>query len=54
MPQHNSSSFTPYGFRIKAFNDYSRRLLVSYHGVGNARATCRCVGGRMTRREPAG
>jgi CubicO group peptidase (beta-lactamase class C family) len=46
--------FAPAGMPIQAFNGYTRQLLVSYHGVSNGRATYRCAGGRMTRREHAG
>jgi hypothetical protein len=38
---------------LKAFNGYSRQLLVLYHGVSNGRANYRCAGGRMTRRDHA-
>ncbi|HMA38381.1 MAG TPA: serine hydrolase domain-containing protein [Chloroflexia bacterium] len=43
--------FAPAGMPLQAFSGYSRQLLVSYHGVRNARAIYRCAGGRMTRRE---
>jgi hypothetical protein len=43
--------FAPAGMPLQAFNGYSRVLLVSYHGKSSGRATYRCVGGRMTRRE---
>jgi hypothetical protein len=46
--------FAPAGMPLQAFNGYSRQLLVSYHGVSNGRASYRCAGGRMTRREQAG
>jgi hypothetical protein len=46
--------FAPAGMPLQAFNGYVRQLLVSYHGVRNGRATYRCAGGRMTRREDAG
>jgi hypothetical protein len=46
--------FAPAGMPLQAFNGYSRNLLVSYHGVSKGRATYRCAGGRMTRREDAG
>jgi CubicO group peptidase (beta-lactamase class C family) len=46
--------FAPAGMPLPAFNGYLRQLLVSYHGVSGGRATCRCAGGRMTRREQAG
>jgi hypothetical protein len=45
--------FAPAGMSVQAFNGYVRQLLVSYHGVSNGRATYRCAGGRMTRREHA-
>ncbi|MGH2461296.1 MAG: serine hydrolase domain-containing protein [Chloroflexota bacterium] len=45
--------FAPAGMPLKAFNGYSRMLLVSYHGVSGGRASYRCAGGRMARREPA-
>ncbi|HUY99415.1 MAG TPA: serine hydrolase domain-containing protein [Thermomicrobiaceae bacterium] len=46
--------FAPAGMPHQAFNGYMRQLLVSYHGVSDGRATYRCAGGRMTRRERAG
>jgi CubicO group peptidase (beta-lactamase class C family) len=46
--------FAAVGMPLEAFNGYSRMLLVSYHGVSGGRATYRCAGGRMTRREDAG
>jgi CubicO group peptidase (beta-lactamase class C family) len=46
--------FAPVGMPLRAFNGYSRQLLVSYHGIGEGRANYRCAGGRMTRREHAG
>ena len=46
--------FAPAGMPLRAFNGYSRQLLVSYHGIADGRATYRCAGGRMTRREHAG
>lgn len=46
--------FAPAGMPLQALDGYSRMLLVSYHGVGNGRATYRCAGGRMTRRVDAG
>lgn len=46
--------FAPAGMPREAFNGYSRVLLVSYHGKSSGRATYRCAGGRMTRREQAG
>jgi CubicO group peptidase (beta-lactamase class C family) len=46
--------FAPAGMPLTAFTGYSRMLLVSYHGVSGGRATYRCAGGRMTRREDAG
>jgi CubicO group peptidase (beta-lactamase class C family) len=45
--------FAPAGMPPKAFNGYSRALLVSYHGVSNGLSNYRCAGGRMTRRERA-
>ncbi len=45
--------FAPAGMPIQAFDGYSRIMLVSYHGVGDGRATYRSAGGRMTRREDA-
>jgi hypothetical protein len=46
--------FAPAGMPLQAFSGYMRLLLVSYHGVKDGRATYRCAGGRMTRREQAG
>jgi hypothetical protein len=46
--------FAPAGMPLQAFTGYARQLLVSYHGVSTGRATYRCAGGRMTRREQAG
>jgi CubicO group peptidase (beta-lactamase class C family) len=46
--------FAPVGLPLSSFSGYSRLLLVSYHGVRNGRASYRCAGGRMTRREPVG
>jgi len=46
--------FAPAGMPLPTFNGYSRLLLVSYHGVSNGRASHRCAGGRMTRREQVG
>ena len=46
--------FAPAGMPLEAFNGYSRQLLVSYHGESSGRASYRCAGGRMTRREHAG
>jgi hypothetical protein len=46
--------FAPAGMPLQAFNGYVRQLLVSYHGVSNGRATYRCAGGRIMRREDAG
>ena len=46
--------FAPAGMPLQAFTGYSSLFLVSYHGVSQGRATLRCAGGRMTRREPAG
>lgn len=43
--------FAPAGMPLEAFSGYSRMLLVSYHGVSEGRASYRCAGGRMTRRE---
>jgi CubicO group peptidase (beta-lactamase class C family) len=46
--------FAPAGMPLQAFSGYSRQMLVSYHGISDGRATYRCSGGRMTRREHAG
>jgi CubicO group peptidase (beta-lactamase class C family) len=46
--------FAPAGMPVAAFTGYARQLLVSYHGVRNGRASHRCAGGRMTRRDVAG
>ena len=46
--------FAPAGMPLEAFNGYSRVLLVSYHGISQGRASYRCAGGRVTRREHAG
>lgn len=46
--------FAPAGMPLRAFNGYSRVMLVSYHGVSNGHANYRTAGGRMTRREQAG
>jgi hypothetical protein len=46
--------FAPAGMPLPAFSGYSRQLLVSYHGINEGRASYRCGGGRMTRREQAG
>ena len=46
--------FAPAGMPLQTFNGYSRVLLVSYHGISEGRASYRCAGGRMTRRELAG
>jgi CubicO group peptidase (beta-lactamase class C family) len=46
--------FAPVGMPLQAFTGYARQLLVSYHGVSGGRATYRCAGGRITRREQAG
>jgi hypothetical protein len=46
--------FAPAGMPLQAFNGYGRNLLVSYHGLIDSRATYRCAGGRMTRREHVG
>src|SRR5262245_3147606 len=43
--------FAPAGMPLQAFTGYARQLLVSYHGVSHGRASHRCAGGRMTRRE---
>jgi len=43
--------FAPVGMPLRAFNGYSRILLVSYHGAAGGRWHYRCAGGRMTRRK---
>jgi CubicO group peptidase (beta-lactamase class C family) len=45
--------FAPAGIPPKAFNGYSRLLLVSYHGSSDGPPDYRCAGGRMTRRDHA-
>jgi CubicO group peptidase (beta-lactamase class C family) len=45
--------FAPAGMPLEAFSGYARQLLISYHGIRNGRATYRCAGGRMTRRDHA-
>lgn len=46
--------FAPAGVPLHSFSGYSRQMLVSYHGVTDGRATHRCAGGRMTRRDDVG
>ncbi len=43
--------FAPTGMPVQTFSGYGRQFLVSYHGFIEGRATYRCAGGRMTRRE---
>lgn len=43
--------FAPAGMPLETFNGSARILLVSYHGDSKGRATHRCAGGRLSRRD---